>query len=137
MEGSSEPMMKYLRLQPLQMRCLEAARTQVHLLRIHVELQLFQYPTARLGPLVMLEDLQDLQPSVNPGQVQPNGDHANRGYEWRKRALRQRARQTGVDSMSSRYFVVSALQMKQVNVVYFVSFTSGGGMLEPPPCNGR
>ena len=125
--------MKYLR-----QKCFEAVvLIHLRLMKILVEPQLNQYPTARLGPLVTLEGPQHRHPTARLGQTLLREHHVSLDQLWRKRALPQRARQTGVDSMSSRYFVVSALQMKQVNVVYFVSFTSGGGTLEPPPCNGR
>ena len=125
--------MKYLR-----QKCFEAVvLIDPRLKRIFVEPQLNQQPSASLGELVTLEEPQHRHPTVRLGQTLLREHHVSLDQLWRQRALPQRTRQTGVDSMSSRYFVVSALQMKQVNVVYFVSFTSGGGMREPPPCNGR
>ena len=123
--------MKYLR-----QKCFEAVvLIHLRLMKILVEPRLNQYPSASLGPLVTLEEPQHRHPTARLGQTLLREHHVSLDQLWRKRALPQRARQTGVDSMSSRYFVVSALQMKQVSVVYFANFTSGGGMLELPQCN--
>ena len=125
--------MKYLR-----QKCFEAVvLIHLRLMKILVEPQLNRYPTARLGPLVTLEEPQHRHPTARLGQTLLREHHVSLDQLWRKRAPPQRARQTGVDLMSSRYFVVSALQMKQVSAAYFANFTSGGGMLEPPPCSGR
>ena len=129
--------MKYLRLQQHRTCYLEAARTQVRLMKIRVKLQLNQYPGSILGTLVKLEDPLDPQPSGDPGQVQPSGNHATLGQGWRKRARRQRARLTGVVSTSSRYSVVSALPTRQDSAACCENFTSGGGTQGPPPCSGR
>ena len=125
--------MKYLR-----QKCfLAVVLIDLRLMRILVEVQLNQYPSASLGPLVTLEELQHRHPTARLGQTLLREHHVSLDQLWRKRALPQRARQTGVDPMSSRYFVVSALRMKQVSVVYFANIISGGRTLERPPCNGR
>ena len=57
--------MKYLR----QKRVEAAVVIHLRLLRIHVELQSNQHPSASLGQLVTLENLQHRHPSASLGQT--------------------------------------------------------------------
>ena len=98
MGGSLEPTMKYLR-----QKCFEAVvLIHLRLMKILVEPQLNQYPTARLGPLVTLEEPQHRHPTARLGQTLLREHHVSLDQLWRKWARPQRARQTGVDLMSSR-----------------------------------
>ena len=137
-EGSSEPMMKYQKYLR-QKHSVEAA--QIHLLRLRtrVDLQPNQYPTARLGQLVKLET-QQRHPTARLGEMLLLGHHVNlenHDQRWRKRARPLRARLTGVVLTSSRCFEDSAQLTKLVSAAYCESYTSDGGMQEPPRCSGR
>ena len=125
--------MKYLR-----QKCFEAVvLIHLRLMRILVEPQLNQQPSASLGELVTLEELQHRHPTARLGQTLLLEHHVSLDQLWRKRARLPRARQTGVDSMSSRYFVVSALPTRQDSAACCENFTSGGGAQGPPPCSGH
>ena len=119
---------------PLQQRRLQ-------LLRVHLQdsknPQRNQYPTARLGQLVTLVDLQQRYPTVRLGQAMLSEHLANLDRPWRRRAPQQLAQRTGVALTSSRYSVDSARPTRPASAAYSENSIFGGAMLVPPQCSGR
>ena len=112
-----------------------AAATAVCLQLSPADLMPNQYPTARLGPLVVLRNPLRRLRGASPRLTMRRGYREHPDVLGRMRAPSRRARPIGRVSMSNPYFEDSERLMKLDNAGSYANSTCDGGTLEQPPCS--
>ena len=112
-----------------------AAKMALLLVSKPADLMLNQYPTVRLGPLVVLGNPLRRLRGASPRLTMRRGYREHPDVLGRMRAPSRRARPIGRALMSNQYFADSERRMKPDNAGSCASFTCDGGTLEQPPCS--